>query len=194
MSAIALIFWVEEWKYAQPTPKPLTLREVHQGDVVRLPERIQSEKPVFLHFYNYECPCSRFNIKEFESLVYRFGKDISFFAVLQTDDHPRAIEQFKRKYDLGIPIIEDPEGKLASALGVYSTPQAVIIDKGKIYFKGNYNKARFCTTRNTKFAEIALKALLAGEEAPVFPEIALISYGCELPSNNTTERKLLSIF
>ncbi len=194
LSAIGYIFWIQEWQYTRPTPKPANIKVVNQGDKISLPLIKQSDKPLFLHFYNYDCPCSRFNIKEFESMVKRFSGEVTFYAILQTDDNDLSVSQFKKKYDLGIQIIEDKEGLIAAELGVYSTPQAVIIKNNQLYFKGNYNKARFCTTKNTKFAELALRALLKGEKAPVFPEIALISYGCELPSNTTHKEQLLSIF
>ena len=194
LGLIAKIFWEQEYKFVQPTPVPDNLKVVLKGDSVGLDLFTTFGPDLFIHFYNYECPCSRFNIKEFGSLVKKYSKNIEFLAVLQIDDqNPRAINQFKEKYDLGIPIIED-DGKLAYTLGIYSTPQAVIIKEGKIYYKGNYNKARFCLSKNTKFAEQALKAFVNGEDAPVFPTVAEIPYGCELPSNSARAKKSPNLF
>ncbi|MEO1052397.1 MAG: redoxin domain-containing protein [Bacteroidota bacterium] len=188
LSGIAYLFWIQELQYALPTPKPDHLVETHRGDSVNLPTSVDLPSTAFIHFYNFNCPCSRFNIKEFRNMVHEF-RDTEFVAVLQTDETDIAsIDAFKRKYDLGIPVVLDNDGAIAKSLGVYSTPQAVIIKDGRIFYKGNYNKARFCTTRNTAFARLALTALMEGKEPPVFPEIATTAYGCSLPTNkNATQ-------
>lgn len=194
LGGIGLLFWSQEYKYTLPTPVPENLQSVAEGDTVILPFRTDKQN-VFLHFYNYDCPCSRFNITEFQSMVRRYADDVEFFAILQTSDTDKeAVKKFREKYDLGIGVIEDPQGKVAAELGVYSTPQAVLIRNGRIYYKGNYNRARFCLSRNTKFAEMALTAMVRNEPAPAFPEQALVAYGCELPSNQSNNNNLFSIF
>ncbi len=130
-------------------------------------------------------------------MVRRHADSVEFVAILQADKNDQAgIEEFKKKYDLGIRVINDPEGSIAATLGVYSTPQAVLIKDETIFYKGNYNRARFCLSRNTKFAEIALQAMVNNEPAPEFPEVALVAYGCELPSNTSEpdQSTLFSIF
>ncbi len=196
LGGIGYLFWEQEYKYTLPTPVPQDLKQVNQGDSIQTDLPLEAGKQgVFVHFYNYDCPCSRFNITEFQSMVRRFSDEIQFIAVLQSDEpDARKIEEFRKKYDLGIEVVTDPDGKIADQLGIYSTPQAVLIKDQKIFYKGNYNRARFCVSRNTKFAEIALQALLKGEEPPFFPEVALTAYGCELPSNSNDNKSLLSIF
>lgn len=189
---IGFIFWEQEYKFSLPTPKPEHLVNLQSGDTVdhsKLP--FSTSKKTYVHFYNYDCPCSRFNIKEFQSLVKRFSKEVEFIAVINTTaSSEQEVNQFITKYDLGIKTIRD-DGKIAKALGVYSTPQAVILSGNKIYYKGNYNKARFCLSKNTKFAEQALTALVNNQKLPAFPLVATVAYGCELPSN---QRKTQSIF
>lgn len=125
----------------------------------------------------------------------KYKSEVNFVAVVQSSDmDPKSRSDFIEKYDLGIPVIYDADGHYANALGIYSTPQAVIIDESSIFYKGNYNKARFCTTTSTKFAEIALHALINNEPAPNFPEVAEIAYGCELPSNGNTSTRLFDFF
>lgn len=191
LGGIAWLFWHQEFKYTLPTPVPADLTEVSPGDSISLPFSTSS-KNVFVHFYNYDCPCSRFNIAEFKSMVRRYSGDIEFIAVLQADGDQEKIKTFKDKYDLGIRVIDDPDGKIADLLGVYSTPQAVLIKGDRVFYKGNYNRARFCISRNTKFAEIALTALINDEPPPEFPSVAFTAYGCELPSN--TEQSDLTLF
>ncbi len=195
LGLIGKIFWEQEYKFIQPTPKPIDLKEVKQGDIVRVPLLNTQHRSTYFHFYNYDCPCSRFNIKEFQSLTKKYKSNIHFIAVLQAKNADEdAIRQFKKRHDLGIEVIEDPNGEIAAALGVYSTPQAVILRGNEVYYKGNYNKARFCLSKNTKFAEMALKAFVNNEAAPEFPAVAEIAYGCELPSNNNESNNFLGIF
>lgn len=196
LGGIGYVFWEQEYKYTMPTPVPADLAQINNGDSVELPFTT-SKKNLFIHFYNYDCPCSRFNINEFQSMVRRHSDSVEFIAVLQADKNDKAgIEKFKKKYDLGIRVINDPDGNIASILGIYSTPQAVLIKNNQLFYKGNYNRARFCLSRNTKFAEMALQAMVNNEPAPEFPEVALVAYGCELPSNESESDKsiLFSIF
>ena len=194
LSAIGFIFWKQELQYVGPTPVPQNYNTIDQGERVNLKGLgLPTDKPLFVHFYNNDCPCSRFNAREFRNLTIEFDSEIRFISIIQSSDKDAA-KQFKNKYDLGIPVQLDSEGKIAAALGVYSTPQAVIIKDSSIYFRGNYNKARFCTTKNTKFAELALKALIKNEPAPFFPELAYVAYGCELPANQDNNQSTLNFF
>ncbi len=197
LSTIGFIFWKQELQFVKPTPKPPSLKEVIQGDSVDLSLFKGFEnKPLYIHFYNYDCPCSRFNIKEFEIMVAKYKDKINFLAIVESSDplNNTAVQDFETKYGLGIPTLYDTNGKYAEALGIYSTPQAVLVKTGTIFYKGNYNKARFCTSKNTRFAEMALDALLNNEVAPEFPLLATIPYGCELPSNGNEDQRFLNIF
>ena len=180
------LFWKQELQYLKPTPRPINLAEVMVGDTVpaHILKRLGSHANLFVHFYNYSCPCSRFNSTEFNKITDKFSNEVAFVAVLEVQNSADgAINRFKQKYSLGIPIVADAQGEIAQSLGIYSTPQAVVIRNGQIFYKGNYNKARYCVSRNTRFAEMALVAMLAGQQPPVFPLSALIAYGCELPVN-----------
>ncbi|WKK79252.1 TlpA family protein disulfide reductase [Marivirga arenosa] len=199
LTTIGFIFWNQEWKFSKPTPKPENLIEIESGDSVSASVLkalgVQNEEDVFVHFYNYDCPCSRFNIKEFKDLTIQYSDKVKFIAVLESiDKSPKEIKEFREKYDLGIRLHLDTSGEIANQLGIYSTPQAVLIKNNVIYFSGNYNKARFCTTQNTKFASIALQAMTTGKEAPVFPELATIAYGCELPANGNDLTRIDKFF
>ncbi|QCK14207.1 TlpA family protein disulfide reductase [Mangrovivirga cuniculi] len=181
LTVIAIIFYRQEYRFLLPTPKPIDLKMVEQGDSVKL-DLAGTGNRVYFHFYNSECPCSRFNIKEFKRIVRKNEDSVKFIAVIE-EEQSNKLQEFKKKYDLGIETIIDKDGKIANELGVYSTPQAVIVENGRVFYKGNYNKARFCTSKNTRFAELAVEAMLTNKKPPHFPELAYISYGCELPSN-----------
>jgi len=192
LSCIGYIFWRQELQYIGPTPLPENYTDIEIGEALDIPELSQfTNKLLFVHFYNSDCTCSRFNSKVFSNMVYKYRSEVNFVALIQSEED-NAVEAFKEKYDLGIPIIKDKQGQLAEKLGVYSTPQAVIIKNSTLFYKGNYNRARFCTTKNTKFADMALKAAVEGKPAPHFPELAFVAYGCQLPSN--TEKTSLNFF
>lgn len=196
---IGRVFWKQELQYALPTPVPAKFVDVRTGEKVNLSDQLSMDDriPVLLHFFNADCPCSRFNMKDFESLAHDYKGKVNFFVVIQSKDD-NAIDEFRRKYELAIPTIHDKEGIISDRCGIYATPQAVILDKNStIYFKGNYNKARFCTRKETKFVDIALTALLKDEPLPLSVKYALTEpYGCSLPSDdmNNKDQTVLSLF
>ncbi len=182
--AIVLIFWSEEVKYLLPTPIPKGYREVAVNQVIPVKDFIQTQtlKPIFLHFFNPVCPCSKFNLSHVRSLVKKYSKEIEFYAVLQIEDKNYDISKFAEEYDLPVKVIIDYGNILAEKCGVYSTPQAVILTTdSKLYYRGNYNKSRYCTNKATNFAQMAIDSLLLGKAPPQFGILASQSYGCELP-------------
>lgn len=177
---VAVLFWQNEWRYSLPTPVPSNYVAVNTGTTIStgLPVA-QNGKPVFLHFFNPDCPCSRFNMPHFRSLVNEYGNAANFAVVVMSNKNYSA-EQVQRRYELSIPVYFD--SSLASRCGVYSTPQAVILDaNSKLFYRGNYNRNRYCTDKKTNYAQQALAALLHRDAAPVFNAFALKAYGCSLP-------------
>lgn len=186
MTVIGWVFWTQELQYASPTPVPTNFIDVKMGDTINLHSHLQlsANRCVLLHFFSFDCSCSRFNMKEFERLAHKYKNEIDFFVIIQSEDDD-AVKKFQNKYDLNIPAILDRDGVLSDKCGIYATPQAVILDKNaSVYFKGNYNKARFCTKKETRFAEMAIEHLLKNEPLPLFMQYALAEpYGCSLPSD-----------
>jgi len=187
---ICWIFWTQEIQYALPTPVPAQFVDVKMGEHVDLNDqlKINNNKPALLHFFNASCPCSRFNMQEFESMAHRYKKDIRFYVVLQSEDED-AVTKFKKKYELDLPVILDKSGMISDKCGIYSTPQAVILDKhSSIYFKGNYNASRYCTRRETRFVEMAIDSLVANRPLPIALKNMLTEpYGCTLPSDEVSQ-------
>jgi hypothetical protein len=178
---IITLFWYNEWVYSLPTPVPAKYRPVDSGSFIDVAGKFQTgDKPLFLHFFNPDCPCSRFNITHFKSLVRQYGKDVDFGIVVLTAKNYTA-SQIQDKFGIRIPVSFD--SSIAVACGVYSTPQAVIITAGhKLYFRGNYNKSRYCTDKNSNYAQIALEGILHKAGPIVFDRLALTAYGCRLPN------------
>ena len=180
-SAICAMFWYNEWKYSLPTPVPQYYSDVKTGGHVNLSGTIsqRGNKPLLIHFFNPDCPCSRFNIPHFKSLVKKYGDKLDFAVVVINKTSHYTPEEIKEKYDLNVPVVCDTT--IAAACGVYSTPQAVILDGGSnLYYRGNYNRSRYCTDKSSEFVKMAIDSLLNNDARPLFSQYALKAYGCQI--------------
>jgi hypothetical protein len=188
-AGIAVIFWRYEWKYNLPTPVPGNYRAVALGSPVQFPASAVSllpegQKPLFLHFFNPDCPCSRFNMPQFRALVQQYGQKASFAIVVMSPQSFTA-QELQARFNLPYPIPVLRDSAIAAACGVYSTPQAVIIDGNRqLFYRGNYNRSRYCSDEKTGFARLALAGLLDHHPSQTFDPLALQAYGCTLPSCN----------
>lgn len=181
---VLTVFWQQQLRFMAPTPVPSGHRQVPLGMKVshRLPALGADGRLRLLHFFNPDCPCSRFNLQHFKSLSRRYAGEVAFFVVQQSDE--QEAEAAAAFGELDIKVIEDADGALADICGVYATPQAVILDEaGRIIYRGNYNRARYCSSRNSWFAQQMLDARL-GKAPGLLPDTsAFIPYGCNLPSD-----------
>jgi thiol-disulfide isomerase/thioredoxin len=181
LAIIVAVFWQYEWVYSLPTPVPNNYRAIDRGTPINVSQILpfKKDKPVLLHFYNPDCPCSRFNIPHFKSLVNQFGDKITF-AIVPVTRKKLTAHDILKKFDLDIPVIFDTA--LMTACGVYSTPQAVLLDTNRqLYFRGNYNRTRYCTDTKTEYARMAINKLLQNNASIIFDQFALKAYGCQLP-------------
>lgn len=178
---VGALFWYNELIYHLPTPVPEHYKPVNNGTVIKLGNDFDTYqgKAVFLHFFNPDCPCSRFNITNFKSLVKQYGGQVNFVVVV-INNRKYTAQAIRDKFDLNIPVLFD--ATLAPACGVYSTPQAVLLDaQHTLYYRGNYNQSRYCTDEKTSYAKIALNGLMHDHARLVFSPLALRAYGCSLP-------------
>src|ERR1700761_5184389 len=123
---IAFIFWRYEWKYSLPTPVPVNYHDVSRGALIQFPAsaqllRTRGAKPLFLHFFNPDCPCSRFNMPQFKSLVEKYGDKVDFAIVVMSPKTFTA-DELQTKFNLSHPLPVLRDSALAAACGVYSTP------------------------------------------------------------------------
>jgi hypothetical protein len=179
---VAYIFWSEEVRYSLPTPIPVNYKAVSVTTTIELKEFGFSEASAkYLHFYNPDCPCSRFNAKHIKELIKAHGDSIEAYIVVPSKGDVKAV---KREFGEALQLVVDDDSKIAGACGVYATPQAVIIDhQQQLFYRGNYNQARYCTTKATNYAELALVSLINGASPPVFGLSATQSYGCSWQSS-----------
>jgi hypothetical protein len=178
--AISLLFWKNEFKYSLPTPIPENYSAIAIGSKVNLKCCITDSRPIFIHFFNPDCPCSRFNIPHVSSLIKEYGDRINFKIVVLNKHKTFTIEEIQQKFDAKIPVYFDEN--IAKNCGVFSTPQAVLLDASQnLYYRGNYNKTRYCTNADSNYAQMAIDALLKQTKTPSFDALALRAYGCSLP-------------
>lgn len=182
-TGICLLFWHTEWKYNLPTPVPINYHEVPVGTFIPLDEikGLKKEKPVLLHFFNPACPCSRFNIEHVRSLIKLYKDRMSIAVVVISDDKSLTERDIQNKFQIDVPIFFNRS--IAGKCGVYSTPQAVIIDdNGKLFYRGNYNRSRYCADEKSNYAQMAIDSLLAKKYHIAFAPVASKSYGCSFPN------------
>lgn len=183
LTTVACLFWYNEWKYQLPTPVPAGYKAVPNGTKIDLADSVlnRHQRPVLVHFFNPSCPCSRFNVNVFAGLVRKYQSRVDFAVVLVTGNTAYNAADFESKYGLHVPVLHDQT--LAGRCGVYSTPQAVVLDQNhRLYYRGNYNSSRYCINESTSFARIALDSVLTHVPAPFFDIAATRSYGCSLQS------------
>jgi hypothetical protein len=180
------VFWYQELQYLLPTPIPVGYKVVQPEELVPydsalVPQHHQRAK--LFHFFNPECPCSRFNLTHFRALQKTYRDSIDFYVVVESDEK---VTSAKELIDTDVTIVVDHDKKLARACGVYSTPQAAIIQtSNRLYFRGNYNRSRYCTAKESNFVQMALDSLAAKRNPPVFNELATTSYGCSITTCQT---------
>jgi hypothetical protein len=180
-AAIAALFWENEYKYSLPTPVPKDYHDIAMGSPIDLGKKIpKKSKPVFIHFFNPDCPCSRFNVPHVSGLIKKYGDKIDFHIVVLNKEKDFTAAEIQNKFGAAVPVSFD-EG-IAERCGVFSTPQAVLLDASqKLYYRGNYNKTRYCTDAESNYAEMAIDSLVNRNSHPSFDALALKSYGCSLP-------------
>lgn len=196
LAVVFMCFWQQELKYLRPTPLPDEYKAVAVKEAIRLQDLgiSQSNKPMLLHFFNPNCPCSRFALPAFVSLVQQYSKAVDFRVVLQYSTDTLTVRGMLGQQGVELPIIIDTQEALAKRCGVYSTPQAVILQNdATLFYRGNYNRSRYCTDPQTSYAQLALAALVKGENPPQFAQLATTAYGCELAPDKSSFLRFLSL-
>jgi hypothetical protein len=111
-----------------------------------------------------------------------FGDSVDFMLVLESSADAAGAQAEFQSMHLSMPVLYDHADDASTALGVYGTPQAAILDdSGRLYYRGNYNRSRYCTEESTEYVRIALNALVEDRSLPAMPPDATVTYGCPLP-------------
>ncbi len=137
------------------------LRSV-DGHAAALPS---GERPVVLFWVSSRCPCVRRYKDRMNALRARYGGRVTFRAVASNAGEGAAeLQQFARRNGLDVPIVVDPGGRLAAALGVRSTPTTAILSgAGRVAFVGWIdNEHKPGEDGRKPWVRQALDAVLAG--------------------------------
>lgn len=119
---------------------------------------------------------------QFKALVQQYSRQVDFAIVVMSPQRFTAT-QLQDKFELPYPIPVVSDSAIAAACGVYSTPQAVILDAdGRLFYRGNYNRSRYCSDEKTGFARQALDTLLQHRFTLDLSPLAYKAYGCQLPA------------
>jgi len=173
LSVIGATFYIQDYRYSLPTPRPANFRPVALGNTMALPK--SDPRPTLLCFASPDCGCSRFNQDHLQDLHREFGGQVRIVEVIESSDAGGLSSPDETMLD--------PKGDWARKCGVYSTPQAVVLNReGQIVFEGNFNSTRFCSNPSTQFARIALESVLNGQPIPHMPDAATTPYGCAITS------------
>lgn len=176
---IVYLFYRQEVRYWIPTPVPGDYQIVNTGSQILLDGFGEGTKK-FIHFYNPKCPCSKFNFSSYKSLIKNYSDKFDCYAIIQNSADGVDSDDLEFLEKLGVKVIIDHGKKIARKCGVYSTPQVVLIDENnKLYYRGNYNKTRYCTNPETNYGKIAMDSMI-NQSFYFFSVSATTAYGCGL--------------
>ncbi len=184
LSAVGQIFWDEEFKHYKP--RNAESSTLVPGEFITLaPEFIKlKDKPAFIHFYDNDCLFAKTNIDHLGLFTEDRGGDVDYYLILVGASE--GIDQLQKKFNVPdhFKVVSDPDLKISTALGVNTTPQAVILDPdSRLYFKGNYtNQTGLCGPLNigNSAPALALDAREKNLPAPLFPDYQTQEWGCDL--------------
>ena len=160
LGAIATLFWYQEVQYLLPTELPSDFEEVEVGSTIDV-DFLGENEASLLHFYNPNCPCSKFNYSNFESIQRAYQYDINSYLIVQGSLNGLNTKFRSSLREMKVKVITDHDKEIAKKCGVYSTPQIALVDQNhNLYYKGNYNQSRYCTNPQTNYAKIAIERLL----------------------------------
>lgn len=176
-TTVSWSFWKQELKYQLPTPVPQDFKAIKQNTFIDDKHLSGlTGKPILLHFFNPECPCSKFNSKHVNDLMVKYKDSLNFILIVPNGCDTTLIRSF---FPSDNRIVLDINQQLAKKCGVYSTPQAVILTKKHLlWYCGNYNKSRYCTSKATNYAEQAIIQLLQNNSK--YQSLAVKAYGCSI--------------
>jgi len=121
-----------------------------------------------IHFYDDDCIFAKKNIGHLKILQERY-RAANLKWTLMVPPETDSL-QLIRTLGFNASIVRD-NGEFAKSLGVAMIPQMVIVDRGEIYYRGNYTKnGAFCGADNILSSDpgIALKALAESRELPIY--------------------------
>lgn len=110
-----------------------------EGSSVDIGKEIEKNQLSVLLFLSPECPLCQNYAPTIGKIRQSFsGREVDFFGIVSGDFYSReSILKYKLKYDIDMPILLDPEIKLADQMNAEITPEAVVLNaQGNIIYSG----------------------------------------------------------
>lgn len=151
--------------------------DARTGLPAQLQRTLASHDATILVWWATACPCVRRYHARIEALAAEWGpRGVAVVAVSSNvDDTVERLRAAAVERGLSLPVVIDPGGALARALGVVSTPSAVVLDRqGAARFVGWIdNERRPGEAGRVAWVDDAVEAVLAGrapsvERSPVW--------------------------
>lgn len=186
--AIVYVFWQEQFRYYRPVQIPEGIKIVSVNDTINLSMYGIGVKnrPCFIHFFDVSCKFSKINMEHLQLFTKNYKDNFRFLVVVMGEHSIEFLATFKDKFSVPdfVDLVADKSCSIAKACGVYSTPQAIILNTDQtLYFRGNYNSSNgLCTPTNvgTSSPAVAIRYKINNAPSPNFPSYMLLPWGCEL--------------
>ncbi|HWV38092.1 MAG TPA: redoxin domain-containing protein [Vulgatibacter sp.] len=137
------------------------------GKAATLRERMGDKPFLLLTFFSASCPCQSLHDPRIRELHERFGDRIEILSI-DPEAHSslaRDLEEAKKR-GYPFPILSDPDGVVADAVGARFATYTVILDAdGEVRYRGGWDTDRTRLTDDARqWVRDAVVRLLAGEE------------------------------
>lgn len=141
-------------------------------------------KATALVFISAKCPCSGSHMTELKDLALNYP-EIQFVGIHSNLDESLMMSQdFFKNNQLGFPILQDENQKLAEHFGAYKTPHVFVLDsKGEVLYKGGVTNSHQAPKSDKKYLREVLKALAAHEPLP-WKQTKALGCAIERPDDN----------
>jgi peroxiredoxin len=150
----------------QPSLAAMRLNDVQGFDLVSAHQKkvLNGKLGTVVIFVSAVCPCSNSHVAELSALQKEYS-DFSFVGVhSNSDESAETSAAYFKKLDLGFPIVQDTDQKIADAFKALKTPHAFVLNtKGEIIYKGGVSNSADFTRADEKFLRNALNDVQLGK-------------------------------
>jgi len=146
-----------------PAPSEIVLTET-DGSPHPLKRDLEAHAFTTVVFFSSHCPCQRAHDERLRELMAASSPKGVGFVVVDPAASVSAAEDAEESRSRGYPIVRDPGGKLARALGAEYATYSVVLDRGgRVVYRGGFdsNKSHLRDDR-TQYLADALEDALAG--------------------------------
>jgi len=121
---LSLILGIRAWQQSGTAsgPAPALAGIMLDGKPVEL--KTFAGQPVLVHFWAAWCPVCRLEQNSINALA----RDAAVITVAMQSGASGTVEQYLRNESLSFPVLNDPEGMIATQWGVHAVPASFIVD------------------------------------------------------------------